>query len=59
MHLTPRKGLRVPMPERGGIFLPAAGAECPDSRYWRRRLAEGAVTRSAPAASPKSPEKRG
>lgn len=33
--------------------LPAAGAEVPDTEYWRRRLADGDVVAAKPPRAPK------
>lgn len=45
---------KVRDPERGG-HLPAAGAEVPDTEYWRRRLRDGDVVKVAPEAEASAP----
>ena len=42
--VVPAAGRAVPDPEAGDL-LPAAGREVPDNAWWRRRQADGDVTR--------------
>jgi len=44
LFAIPRCGLRLPMPEQGGMILPPKGQVVPDTLYWRRRVADGDVT---------------
>lgn len=48
-HLVPAQGLILRDPITGEI-LPPEGKHLPDSKYWRRRLAEGSVTIAEPPA---------
>jgi hypothetical protein len=53
--------LLVPVPEAPAHerWLPADGAEVPDTEYWRRRLAQGdVVAASRPTEPPAAPAKR-
>jgi len=59
VHVTPAsRDLKVPQPERGGVFLPPEGAEVPPSSYWRRRIAEGSVRTRAVRADEETPRAR-
>lgn len=51
MRVLPAPGLLVPWPDGPTPHLPPDGAEVPDTAYWRRRIADGAVT-PAPAPNP-------
>lgn len=51
--VVPAAGRAVPDPETGDL-LPAAGREVPDNAWWRRRLADGDVTRKATEKSTKA-----
>ncbi len=54
MHITPAPGLQIVDPARAGTpddFLPPEGREVEPSDYWTRRLRDGDVHMSAPAAS--------
>lgn len=44
LHVRPTSpALKVPIPERAGRFLEAAGERVRPSAYWTRRLADGSV----------------
>ena len=53
-HVTPAKGMLIPDPDRHDR-LPEEGREVPDSDYWQRRLRDGDVVLTPPAAAPPAP----
>ncbi len=54
VFLTPRPGLLVLNPDTGKPLAPD-GEHLVKTVYWRRRIREGAVSESKPAAAPAAP----
>jgi hypothetical protein len=53
VYIIPRPGLIIPDPDaRPPLprWLPAEGAEVPDTQYWRRAIADGDVVLGEPPA---------
>lgn len=57
IFIKPREGLLVPDPGNGFRPLPPEGAQVEESRYWKRRLADGDVAPARATATPKAPAK--
>lgn len=52
MYVIPVEGVLVRCPIKKTL-LPPEGADVQDSRYWRRRLADGSITVGEPPAEEK------
>lgn len=55
MRVKPADGLLIPVPEAPAHerWLPAEGADVPDTAYWRRLLRDGSVVAAADAPAKK------
>jgi len=62
LRVIPAPGRLVRYPADGRV-LPGTGGNVPDDVYWRRRLADGDVTRepadAAPVAAPTTRKRKG